>query len=283
MEPRSTASAPGSVDRHARSPASTTTQAFANTGAVPITDIGALRRPPTRRSWSSTPRTGERQPIWTELDTNARATRDRTLIIRPAKNFDEGHRYIVALRSLQDAPTAARSTPAPPSRRCATAPSTDDSAPHALRHGVFPVLSRAGIERADLYLAWDFTVASAPEHSPAGMLQIRDDAFRQLGDDNLADVQGRRAARRSSRSRAIVDYAAGRRGDPLCQGGAPARRHARSSTSTAARTANDKIARDVKGTIDVPCYLDTPGCAPGTRSSCSTPTATRRRSSRATS
>src|SRR5947207_1194341 len=44
---------------------------------------------------------------------------------------------------------------------------------------LFRTLERAGIGRSNLYLAWDFTVASA--HSLAGrMLAIRNDAFAQL-------------------------------------------------------------------------------------------------------
>ena len=52
--------------------------------------------------------TGERQPIFAELDANPNHytpgnTQDVNLIIRPARNFEEGHRYIVALRGLRDA------------------------------------------------------------------------------------------------------------------------------------------------------------------------------------
>lgn len=46
--------------------------------------------------------------------------------------------------------------------------------------GIFRTLARAGVGRGDLYLAWDFTVASAK--SIAGRsLHIRDDAFAALG------------------------------------------------------------------------------------------------------
>ena len=47
------------------------------------------------------------------------------------------------------------------------------------------------IERKDLYLAWDFTVASA-ENLAGRALSMRDDAFAQLGDTDLADgvIQG---------------------------------------------------------------------------------------------
>src|SRR6185295_10341533 len=48
-------------------------------------------------------RTGKRFPIWTEIDANPKRAKDRVLIIRPARNFDEGERYIVALRNLKNA------------------------------------------------------------------------------------------------------------------------------------------------------------------------------------
>jgi hypothetical protein len=48
-------------------------------------------------------RTGKRHLIWAEIDSNPSAPEDRVLIIRPGRNFDEGERYIVALRYLKDA------------------------------------------------------------------------------------------------------------------------------------------------------------------------------------
>src|SRR5258705_2352725 len=72
---------------------------LAKTGGVPITDIGAY-------SDSGAPvvvidaASARRWPIWTELDQSVDYP---TLLIRPAKNFREGHRYIVALRAMKDA------------------------------------------------------------------------------------------------------------------------------------------------------------------------------------
>src|SRR3954466_2805882 len=47
-------------------------------------------------------RTGNRHPVWAELDSNATTDANRVLIIRPAKNFTEGERYVVVLRNLKD-------------------------------------------------------------------------------------------------------------------------------------------------------------------------------------
>src|SRR5829696_449729 len=44
-------------------------------------------------------RTGERHPIWAELDSNASTDTARLLQIHPAINFREGRRYVVVLRS----------------------------------------------------------------------------------------------------------------------------------------------------------------------------------------
>src|SRR5690606_32453733 len=101
----------------------------------------------------------------------------------------EGTRYVVAVRRPKDAagnviaPNPAfvayrDRMPAPEARRPAM-------------ERVFADLARAGIDRADLHLAWDFTVASA-ENLAGRALAMRDDAFAQLGDTDLGDgrVQG---------------------------------------------------------------------------------------------
>ncbi len=61
---------------------------------------------------------------------------------------------------------------------------------------IFRRLGESGIERRNLFLAWDFTVASERNLSERA-LSIRDAAFAELGDTNLADmeVQGAGAAR----------------------------------------------------------------------------------------
>ena len=47
--------------------------------------------------------TGERWPVWAELDAGAESDDDRLLFIRPGTNWLEGHRYVVGLRNLVDA------------------------------------------------------------------------------------------------------------------------------------------------------------------------------------
>ena len=136
--------------------------------------------------------TGERHPFWSELDThpNAMAAGEQTLILRPAVNFDEGTRYIVALRDLRRTDGSAIEPGA------GFTAFRDGAGADAARQShfdaeIFPVLEDAGIAREDLYLTWDFTVASE-RNLTERMLHIRDDAFAQLGDEDLSDrkVQG---------------------------------------------------------------------------------------------
>jgi hypothetical protein len=201
--------------------------------------IGDLRRSIARRSPVVVidARTRERHPVWAEVDSNPRRGADRVLIIRPGKNFTEGKRYIVALRNLKTRTGRAIR----PSRGFRI---YRDRLPSRNRlvnlrrkryERMFRTLRRAGIRRGNLFLAWEFTVAS--RQSLAGRaLHIRDRAFRQLGDTNLRDL--------------------------TVQGSSPTFTVDTVQDRTAAE--DDRIARRVEGTITVPCFL-TNGCQPGGR------------------
>ena len=136
--------------------------------------------------------TGERHPFWSELDSHRGAVEaeERVLILRPAVNFEEGARYVVALRNLKDSSEAViPAGDAFAALRDGESPLPLPGAEARRDHfdaNVFPVLEEAGIARDDLYLAWDFTVASERNLSER-VLHIRDDAFGQLGDEDLAD------------------------------------------------------------------------------------------------
>src|SRR3954453_719715 len=133
--------------------------------------------------------TGAKQMVWAELDHSMDALgatpADRDLIIRPAKNFLEGHRYIVALRlgsKVTTDPTFAAFRD--------NAPLTNplDEQRRAHFENLFDTLGAAGITRAELTQAWDFTGATGDDIA-GRMLAIRNDAFHQLGDDNLSDLK----------------------------------------------------------------------------------------------
>ena len=155
-----------------------------STGAAPLTDIG-------RSLDTAAPilvvdaDTGEQQPVFVELDANIPADQraaNQLLYIRPAKNWQEGHRYIVVLRNLRDTSGAPLAVPDAFRRYRDDLPSGiagfERRRPHM--ESLFSELSDAGVARNDLYLAWDFTVASANNVS-GRMRSIRDDALSRLG------------------------------------------------------------------------------------------------------
>ena len=161
-----------------------------------IADIGLYQEPDAPLVILNA-ETGERHPFWSELDTHpdAVAGGEQLLIMRPAVNFEEGVRYIVALRDLKDAdgnPVASNDA-----FEALKAGSGDGPASVVLGSrqahfdsNVFPVLEEAGIDKESLHLAWDFTVAS--EENLAGrMLHMRDEAFGTTGTPELDGLWGR--------------------------------------------------------------------------------------------
>src|SRR4051794_15393578 len=130
-----------------------TQAAFQRTGAVPIDDMGGSfdRDQPVVLINA---RTGRRQLIWSELDSNPKDPADVTLLIHPGKNLAEGQRFIVALRNLKGA-QGQPLQPQPAFRAIRDGVARDTR----YERDIFPALRRAGISRESLYLAWDFTVA----------------------------------------------------------------------------------------------------------------------------
>jgi hypothetical protein len=202
-------------------------RAFQRTGAVGLLDMSqafAKRQPIVILD----EQTGRRQLIWSELDANATSPQSTDLLIHPGKNFTDGHTYVVALRNLHNA--SGRTIAAPSwfaklrDGRALPAAERSQSGRYAR---IFNTLSRAGIARSSLYEAWDFTIASR-QNLTSRLLAIRNDAFAQLGDHNLADgkVQGR----------------------------APA------YTITGTGTLTPQLQK-VEGTFTVPCYLVTCGAS----------------------
>jgi hypothetical protein len=154
---------------------------LAQTGAVPITDIERALdagQPIVVINAS----TLQRHLVWAEIDSNASTEAARALIIRPAVNFDEGARYVVALRQMKDA-NGALIAPGADFLAYRDNTPTGNAAKEARRphmESLFSTLAAAGIGRSDLYLAWDFTVAS-PRSTAGRLLHIRDESFAALG------------------------------------------------------------------------------------------------------
>ncbi len=221
-------------------------EAFRRTGAVPITDM-ARSFDPDQPVVVINARTGERQLIWAEIDANPADKRDVTLIIRPGKNFAEGERYIVALRRMRDE-TGAIIAPQEEFRAYRDDLRSSNRALESRRahyEEIFATLGKAGIGRRDLYLAWDFTVASRQSLTDRA-LAIRDDAFAQLGDTSLADLQVQGAAPQFVPNPDIPDSLPD-------EEGVDGRRD----------FAEGNTARRITGQLVVPCYLNAAGCPPG--------------------
>ncbi|MFF8912450.1 hypothetical protein ACF08M_03795 [Streptomyces sp. NPDC015032] len=195
------------------------------TGAAPLTGIGRSLAPDAPVVLLDTG-TGERWPYWAELDANATDPARRALLIRPARNFRDGHHYAVALRRLKDG--AGRTIPAAaPFAAVVGKPLPTDDPLRARQRQLRPALKAlrgAGVRSGELYLAWDFTVAST-RGLTGDLFALRDDAFRRLGDRAPAfAVTG------------VTDFTTGQ--DP-------------------------RIAREVTGRVSVPSYLNLPGGPPG--------------------
>ena len=140
--------------------------------------------------------TGQRQLIWSELDSNASSSPAETdLIIRPGTNLDEGHRYIVALRNLKDAsgdddPGAARASALPRRHPRPDIPAIEKP-PRPLRGDLRQAPARPGSPATTS--TWPGTSPSpAPRNITERMLSIRDDGLAELGDTTPGDgtIQG---------------------------------------------------------------------------------------------
>lgn len=120
--------------------------------------------------------TGIRVLHFAELDPRADDPKRRAFIIRPMVRLEHSTRYIVAIRGL----VQTGGEPVPPAPGFARL--RDGSAgSHAVlgqledhyENDIFPALEDAGVDRASLLLAWDFTTASE-EWQTRDLLRVRD-------------------------------------------------------------------------------------------------------------
>jgi hypothetical protein len=188
---------------------------FKSSKIVPSTDL-ARYRDRKQPLLLVDEQTGTRAIVWGELDANATTNASRNLIIHPAKNLVPGRTYVVVLRGLKDR--------APKGMWASTTT------------GVRKALKRAKVSRRSVFVAFDFTVASDKSLTNR-LLAIRNDAFRQLGDTDLADGK--------------------------IQGAPP--KYTITEVKDFTPQENAKLLRTVKGTFEVPCYLNAAGCPPGAR------------------
>ncbi|MDJ0877253.1 MAG: hypothetical protein QNI86_01520 [Halieaceae bacterium] len=172
--------------------------------------------------------TGERQLLWAELDSRPAADEARALMIRLARNLQDGGRYIVALQNLvaEDGSTIPSSDAFTVFKEGIPSdiPAFEDR--RAGYEDIFAILESNGIPRESLYLAWDFTVASTANIT-GRMLHIRDQAFTDLGGSApLATIL---------------------------------------TADSPDESENADLARRITGTLSVPNFLDTVDGRPGSR------------------
>ncbi len=154
---------------------------MAQTGAAPITDVERSLDVGAPVVVIDTV-TLQQQLIFAELDANATSPATQAMIIHPAISLKEGRRYIVALRNMKDAGGATILAGADFAAYRDNTPTgnTAKEARRAHMEGIFTTLTAAGIARNELFLAWDFTVASE-RNITERMLFVRDDGFARLG------------------------------------------------------------------------------------------------------
>ncbi|MDX1589622.1 MAG: hypothetical protein R3296_11855 [Oleiphilaceae bacterium] len=235
--------------------------------AVPFNDLERYTDPNTAVIVLDT-ETGERHPIWVERDAsagmlfppNADETLDtltrpgqarHAMLVRPAVNFREGRRYVVAIRHIENSEGEPIAAP-PFFAKCRDQGADAFALPalkercEQLQNKVFPVLKpEMPVQDNDrFYLAWDFTVAST-ENNVARLRHMRDDAFATLAEDEspLTAMTGPEAG---------ADCVRYQDGAP-CQ--APEFTIDRVVEESPENTKNGRMYREIHGTVQVPSYV----------------------------
>jgi hypothetical protein len=226
-------------------------QAFKNTNPPTNINIGrSLKKTSPVIVLDAT--TGKLWPAWSELDRsrdldgNPPPPERTALLIHPAKNFAEGHRYIVALRNMRN--SGGTVIPAQPVFAAFLAGEGQPASRQShYDTDIFPQLRAASINVSSLYLAWDFTVASQDSLSEP-ILSMRTDALAKLGDTTPGDgvVNG-------SAPQFVINTTP----CTVTIGVPPA--------NCTGASSDPRVLVHVDGYVAVPCYLNAPGCPSGSR------------------
>ena len=125
--------------------------------------------------------TGERIPLWAEVDVDSSGPTGELVVIRPAISLEPASTYAIGLRGL----ITTDGTPVEPSaafRSLRDRLATDIDAIENRREAMdqaFNAIGRSGVDRGDLQLAWTFTTASTA-NTTADILQMRDQTLAGL-------------------------------------------------------------------------------------------------------
>jgi hypothetical protein len=120
--------------------------------------------------------TGQRVPVFAELDANAVPPARQALIIRPMVRLAPATRYVVALVGLNDADGHALDAPGFAALRDRTALNASLAKAAARYEEIFAALAAAGVARSSLTLAWDLTTASDAD-ATGHLVAMRDQAL----------------------------------------------------------------------------------------------------------
>ena len=130
--------------------------------------------------------TGERVPVFAELDANVNEPSDpQALIIRPLVRLRPATRYVVALRELKD--LAQQPVTVRPFRALVDGsygPASRLAALQGRYEQIFTLLESAGVPRTSLTLAWDFVTASDSQIQ-GHLVHMRDTALARVAAENL--------------------------------------------------------------------------------------------------
>jgi hypothetical protein len=130
--------------------------------------------------------TGERVPVFAELDANVNEPSDpQALIIRPLVRLRPATRYVVALRELKD--LAQQPVTVRPFRALVDGsygPASRLAALQGRYEQIFTLLEGAGVPRTSLTLAWDFVTASDSQIQ-GHLVHMRDTALARVAAENL--------------------------------------------------------------------------------------------------
>ena len=130
-------------------------------------------------------KTGQRVPLFAEVDQNTLEVSKRALIIRPLARLETSSRYAVAIRTSVKSADGS-DLPIPPAFaaiRDGTSFSHPRFADLAGRYTeIFSALATAGVDKSELALAWDFVTVS-DEFLRSDLTAMRDDALTAIGVD----------------------------------------------------------------------------------------------------
>ncbi len=169
--------------------------------------------------------TGDRLPVFAELDANADITQDdrQALLIQPMARFKPGKRYVIAMTGVKDVKGHALSVRPFRALRDKTALSKALTAMKDRYEEIFTVLEKGGLKRADIDLAWDVVIGSE-SNATGNLLAMRNEAIDMANAGTLGYT-----------ITSTTDFPA--------------------TSTPGGPTADPDLAREILGTITVPNYL----------------------------